>query len=65
MILISGFGKYNDERPHSGKYYYGTTPYQSFLESKHIGIEKTIDENSKKDNHQNSDKKEISDSFNY
>ena len=40
--------KYNYERPHSGKYCYGKTPYQTFLESKHIALEKTIDENSKK-----------------
>ncbi len=44
----------------SGKYCYGKTPYQTFLESKHIAIEKTIDENSKI----NDDKKEISDSLN-
>ena len=37
--------KYNFERPHSGKYCYGKTPYQTFLESKHIAIEKTIGEN--------------------
>ena len=43
-----------------GKYCYGKTPYQTFLESKHIAIEKTIDENSKK----NDDEKEISDSLN-
>ena len=35
--------KYNYERPHSGKYCYGKTPYQTFLESKHIAIEKTIE----------------------
>ncbi len=52
--------KYNYERPHSGKYCYGKTPYQTFLESKHIAIEKTIDENSKI----NDDEKEISDSLN-
>lgn len=52
--------KYNYERPHSGKYCYGKTPYQTFLESKHITIEKTIDENSKI----NDDEKEISDSLN-
>ncbi len=44
----------------SGKYCYEKTPYQTFLESKHIAIEKTIDENSKI----NDDEKEISDSLN-
>ena len=38
--------KYNHERPHSGKYCYGKTPYQTFLDGKHIAFEKTIDENS-------------------
>jgi hypothetical protein len=56
--------KYNYERPHSGKYCYGKTPYQTFLESKHIAIEKTIDENNKKDYFPNSGEKEILDSLN-
>ena len=34
----------NHERPHSGKYCYGKTPYQTLLESKHIANEKTIGE---------------------
>ena len=55
--------KYNYERPHSGKYCYGKTPYQNFLESKHIAIEKTIDENNKKDYFPNSGEKEILDSI--
>lgn len=42
--------KYNHNRPHSGRYCYGKTPYQTFLESKHIALEKTIDENSRKIN---------------
>ena len=41
--------KYNHQRPHSGKYCYGKTPYQTFLESKRIALEKIINENSKKD----------------
>lgn len=53
--------KYNYERPHSGKYCYGKTPYQTFLESKYIASEKTIDENSKK----NDDEKEISNSLDF
>lgn len=33
--------KYNEFRPHSGKYCYGKTPMQTFLDSKHIAVEKT------------------------
>lgn len=36
--------KYNYERPHSGKHCYGKTPYQTFLDAKHIAYEKVIDE---------------------
>lgn len=32
--------QYNELRPHSGKYCYGKTPMQTFLESKHLAIEK-------------------------
>lgn len=32
--------KYNTSRPHSGKFCYGKTPYQTFLDSKHIAFEK-------------------------
>ena len=31
---------YNEERPHSGRYCYGKTPMQTFLDSKKIAIEK-------------------------
>ena len=31
---------YNEERLHSGKYCYGKTPIQTFLDSKKIAIEK-------------------------
>jgi transposase InsO family protein len=34
--------KYNETRPHSGKYCYGKTPMQTFRETKHLAIEKTI-----------------------
>lgn len=34
--------KYNEERPHSGKYCYGKTPLQTFLESKKIALDKII-----------------------
>lgn len=35
--------KYNEFRPHSGKYCYGKTPMQTFLDSKHIALEKHCD----------------------
>jgi transposase InsO family protein len=35
--------KYNEFRPHSGKYCYGKTPMQTFLDSKGIAIEKNCD----------------------
>lgn len=31
---------YNYERPHSGRYCYGKTPMQTFLDSKHLAVEK-------------------------
>ena len=34
--------KYNLQRPHSGKYCYGKTPMATFLESKHIALDKII-----------------------
>jgi transposase InsO family protein len=35
--------EYNQERTHTGKYCYGKTPMQTFLESKHIAHEKMLD----------------------
>lgn len=35
---------YNTERTHSGKYCYGKTPWQTFLDSKHIALEKQLDQ---------------------
>ncbi len=34
--------KYNEQRPHSGRYCYGKTPMQTWRESLHIAIEKNI-----------------------
>ena len=31
---------YNSERPHSGKYCYGKTPLQTFMDSKEVAVEK-------------------------
>lgn len=33
---------YNNDRPHSGKYCYGKTPMQTFLDAKHIAEEKNL-----------------------
>lgn len=35
--------KYNKFRPHSGKYCYGKTPLETFKDSKHVAIEKNLD----------------------
>jgi len=35
--------EYNRERSHSGKYCYGKTPMQTFLDSKHLAQEKMLD----------------------
>ncbi len=34
--------RYNQDRPHSGRYCYGKTPWQTFLESKHMALEKDL-----------------------
>lgn len=34
---------YNELRPHSGKYCYGKTPMQTFVDSKHLAEEKQLD----------------------
>jgi len=34
--------EYNQRRPHSGKYCYGKTPMQTFMDSKHIAHEKQL-----------------------
>ncbi|MDY6933226.1 MAG: IS481 family transposase, partial [Spirochaetota bacterium] len=35
--------EYNVERTHTGKYCYGKTPMQTFLDSKNIALEKMLD----------------------
>src|SRR5688572_9324650 len=35
--------EYNEQRPHSGKYCFGKTPIQTFLDSKHLSDEKQLD----------------------
>ena len=34
---------YYNERPHSGRYCYGKTPLQTFMDSKHLAEEKMLD----------------------
>jgi transposase InsO family protein len=34
--------QYNEERPHSGRYCYGKTPWQTFLDSKHLALAKDL-----------------------
>ena len=40
--LDEWLAKYNEHRPHSGRYCYGKTPMQTFRETLHIAVEKTI-----------------------
>ena len=35
---------YNKQRTHSGKFCFGKTPWQTFLDSKHLALEKQLDE---------------------
>jgi hypothetical protein len=35
--------EYNEQRPHSGKYCFGKTPMQTFLDAKHLSDEKQLD----------------------
>ena len=35
---------YNTERTHSGKHCYGKTPWQTMLDSKHLALEKQLDQ---------------------
>lgn len=37
--------EYNEDRPHSGKFCYGKTPWETFKESKHLAQGKMLDEN--------------------
>lgn len=36
--------EYNNERTHSGKYCFGKTPMETFISSKHLALEKRIDQ---------------------
>jgi hypothetical protein len=41
--LDSWLEEYNEHRPHSGKYCFGKTPMQTFLDSRHLAHEKDLD----------------------
>src|SRR6478735_7981223 len=41
--LDSWLEEYNGHRPHSGKYCFGKTPMQTFLDSRHLAHEKELD----------------------
>jgi hypothetical protein len=43
---------YNNERTHSGKYCYGKTPMQTFIDSKYLAEEKMLNELSLEKNNQ-------------
>lgn len=47
--------KYNEQRPHSGKYCYGKTPMQTFREAKHLALEKIISADNMDHQHQDAD----------
>lgn len=51
--------QYNESRAHSGKYCYGKTPLQTFLDSKHLAIEKS---NERMYHHRSSDSVDLTDS---
>jgi hypothetical protein len=41
--LDSWLEEYNEHRPHTGKYCFGKTPMQTFLDSRHLAHEKELD----------------------
>ena len=42
MDLDAWLEKYNNERPHSGRYCYGKTPWETFQQSRHLALEKDL-----------------------
>ena len=40
LAPIGHFHNALDKRPHSGRYCYGKTPWQTFLDSKHVALAK-------------------------
>ena len=41
--LDNSLAEYNEHRAHSGKYCFGKTPMQTFLESRHLAHERELD----------------------
>jgi hypothetical protein len=58
--------KYNHDRPHSGRFCFGKTPYQTFLDAKHIAFQKNPDLliNHQKEVHTTHDSHNLSDTRN-
>ncbi len=50
--LDAWLDKYNEQRPQSGRYCYGKTPMQTFRQTLHIAVEKTIKTHNKSDSDQ-------------
>ncbi len=50
--LDAWLAKYNEQRPHSGRHCYGKTPMQTFRETLHIAVGKTINTRDKSDSAQ-------------
>ena len=42
MDLDAWLEKYNRERPHSGCYCYGKTPWETFQQSRYLALEKDL-----------------------
>ena len=40
--LDAWLDKYNKERPHSGRYCYGKTPWETFQQSRPLALEKNL-----------------------
>ena len=44
LELDTWMGWYNEERTHSGKHCYGKTPWNTFIQTKHLALDKQLDE---------------------
>ena len=44
LELDTWMGWYNKERTHSGKHCYGKTPWNTFIQTKHLALDKQLDE---------------------
>lgn len=55
--------EYNQRRPHSGKYCYGKTPWQTFIESKQLAKEKQLEYLFKSDKNVTNNERTINDNY--